>query len=66
VGEAKRRRELGLPPKAKKEKKSRTNENQSFFSRSSINKLRSQFPAAPFVSTALVLLVLQFSFWLNS
>ena len=58
MGEAKRRRELGLPPKTKKEKKTRTNEIQFSWSQFSINKLKSQYPVAPFVTTALFLLVL--------
>ena len=66
MGEAKRRRELGLPPKAKKEKKTKTSENQFSLSKFSINKLKSQYPAAPFVATALSLLVLQWGFSLNS
>ena len=66
MGEAKRRRELGLAPKAKKEKKTRTNEIQFLWSQFSINKLKSQYPAAPFVTTALFLLVLQWGFSLNS
>ena len=64
MGEAKRRRELGLPPKAKK--KTRTNEIQFPWSQFSFNKLKSQYPAAPFVTTALFLLVLQLGFSLNS
>ena len=66
MGEAKRRRELGLPPKAKKEKKTRTNESQFSWSQFSINKLKSQYPAAPIVTTALFLLVIQWGFSLNS
>ena len=66
MGEAKRRKEHGLPPKAKKEKKTRTNEIQFLWSQFSINKLKSQCPAAPFVTTALFLLVLQWGFSLNS
>ena len=66
MGEAKRRRELGLPPKAKKEKKTRTNESQFTWSQFSINKLKSKYPAAPFVTTALVFICLQFGFSLNS
>ena len=65
MGEAKRRKELGLPPKAKKEMKTRT-KNKSSSSQFSINNLRSNYPAAPFVTTALVLLALQFGFSLNS
>ena len=53
MGEAKRRRELGLPPKAKKEKRTRTNKSQFSWSQFSINKLKSQYPAAPFVTTGL-------------
>ncbi len=66
MGEAKRRRELGLPPKVKKEKETKTNESQFSLSQFSINKLKSQYPAAPFVTTALFLLVLQWGFSLNS
>ena len=66
MGEVKRRRELGLPPKAKKEKKTRTNESQFFLSEFSINKLKNQYPAAPFVTTALFLFILQWGFSLNS
>ena len=66
MGEAKRRRELGLPPKGKKEKKTSTNDDHFSFSKFSINKLKSQYPAAPFVATALVLIVLQWGFSLNS
>ena len=66
MGEAKRRRELGLPPKSKKEKKTRTNEKLFSWSQVSINKLKNQYPAAPFVATALVLIVLQLGFSLNS
>ena len=65
MGEAKRRRELGLPPKRKKENNSKTNEN-NFWSQFSINTLKKQYPAAPFVTTALVLTVLQWGFSLNS
>ena len=64
MGEAKRRRELGLPPKAKK--KTRTNEIKFSWSQFLINKLKIQYPAAPFVTTALFLLVLQWGFSLNS
>ena len=66
MGEAKRRRELGLPPKSKKEKKTKTNEKQFSWSQFSINKLKNQYPAASFVTTALVLIVLQWGFSLNS
>ena len=66
MGEAKRRRELGLPPKSKKEKKTKTNEKQFSWSQFSIDKLKNQYPAAPFVTTALVLIVLQWGFSLNS
>ena len=66
MGEAKRRRELGLPPKGKKEKKTSTNDDPFSFSKFSINKLKSHYPAAPFVVTALVLIVLQWGFSLNS
>ena len=63
MGEAKRRIELGLPPKAKKGKRTRTNESQFSWSQFSINKLKSQYPAAPFVTTALFLLVLHAFFY---
>ena len=66
MGEAKRRRELGLPPKGKKEKKTSTNDDHFSFSKFSIDKLKSKYPAAPFVATALVLIVLQWGFSLNS
>tara|TARA_B100000579_G_C22517253_1_gene704400 strand:+ start:57 stop:257 length:201 start_codon:yes stop_codon:yes gene_type:complete len=66
MGEAKRRRELGLPPKAKKENKTNTYDRPFSFSQLSINKLKSQYPAAPFVTTALVLVVLQWGLSLNS
>ena len=59
MGEAKRRKELGLPPKAKKERKTKPNENMIPWSQFSINKLKSQYPAAPIASTALFLIVLQ-------
>tara|TARA_Y100001968_G_C19357242_1_gene717858 strand:- start:1057 stop:1257 length:201 start_codon:yes stop_codon:yes gene_type:complete len=66
MGEAKRRRELGLPPKSKKEKKTRNNEIKFSLSQLSIIKLKNQYPAAPFVTTALFFLVLQWGFSLNS
>ena len=66
MGEAKRRKELGLPPKSKKEKRTKTNETKFSFSLFSIDKLKSYYPAAPFVTTALVLIVLQWAFSLNS
>ncbi len=65
MGEAKRRRELGLPPKVKKVRR-RTNESQFSWSQLSFNKLKNNYPAAPFVTTALLLLVLQLGFSLNS
>ena len=66
MGEAKRRRELGLPPKLKKENQTRTNESQLSWSQFSINKLKNQYPAAPFVTTTLILIALQWGFSLNS
>ena len=66
MGEAKRRRELGLPPKSKREKETKTNEKKFLWSQFSINKLKNQYPAAPFVTTALVLVVLQLGLSLNS
>ena len=69
MGEARRRRrrrELGLPPKTKREKKTKTNEKQFSWSQFSINKLKDQYPASPFVTTTLVLIVLQWGFSLNS
>tara|TARA_Y100001968_G_scaffold160047_1_gene146271 strand:- start:218 stop:418 length:201 start_codon:yes stop_codon:yes gene_type:complete len=65
MGEAKRRKELGLPPKSNKKLVSKSNQNIIPWSKASINKLKSQFPAAPFVTTALVLLILQMGFSLN-
>ena len=66
MGEAKRRKELGLPPKTNRELISKTNKNIIPWSKASIKKLKSQFPAAPFVTTALALLILQMGFSLNS
>ena len=66
MGEAKRRRELGLPPKSIRVKKTKTNGKQFSWSQFSFNKLKNQYPAAPFVTTALVLIVLQWGFSLNS
>ena len=66
MGEARRRRKLGLPPKTEKVSKSRTNKKPFSWSKASINKLKSQFPAAPFVTTALILLILQMGLSLNS
>tara|TARA_Y100001968_G_C19409266_1_gene745423 strand:+ start:953 stop:1153 length:201 start_codon:yes stop_codon:yes gene_type:complete len=66
MGEAKRRKELGLPPKVKKEEKTRKFNGQFSSSIFSINKLKSNYPAAPFVTTALVLIALQWGLSLNS
>ena len=66
MGEAKRRKELGLPPKSKKDNKKRANKRQLMSPLFSINKILSQYPAAPFVTTALVLIVLQWGISLNS
>tara|TARA_Y100001968_G_scaffold22047_1_gene17432 strand:- start:713 stop:913 length:201 start_codon:yes stop_codon:yes gene_type:complete len=66
MGEAKRRRDLGLPPKSKKEKKAKNNELQLSWSQFSINELKRMYPAAPLVFTALVLIVIQWGFSLNS
>ena len=66
MGEAKRRKAQGLPPKTKKARSSRTDKNNFLFSQVSFNKLKTQFPAAPFVTTALALIILQFGFSLNS
>ena len=66
MGEAKRRRELGLPPKAKKESKTKSRKNQFSWSQFSFNKLKSSYPAAPFVTTALIFVILQWGFSLNS
>ena len=65
MGEAKRRKELGLPPKGKKVNLG-TDKSKFSWSKFSISKLKSQFPAAPFVTTALVLIVLQWGLSLNS
>ena len=66
MGEAKRRRDLGLPPKGKEKNKTKTNDVQFLLSQFSIIKLKNQYPAAPFVTTALVLIILQWGFSLNS
>tara|TARA_B100000214_G_scaffold342748_1_gene290764 strand:+ start:480 stop:680 length:201 start_codon:yes stop_codon:yes gene_type:complete len=66
MGEAKRRRDLGLPPKNKKGKQTKAYEGKFSWSKTSINKLKSRYPAAPFVTTALILLALQLGFTLNS
>ena len=63
MGEAKRRKKLGLPPKTKKMTKAN---NDNFWSKLTFNKLKSQYPAAAFVTTALVLIVLQWKLTLNS
>ena len=65
MGEAKRRQKLGLPPKSNRKPESKANKNIITWSTISIKKLKSQFPAAPFVSTFLVLLILQLVFTLN-
>ena len=65
MGEAKRRKELGLAPKTNRGRKPKTNKNLIPRLKVSINKLKSQFPAAPFVTTALALLILQIGFSLN-
>ncbi len=65
MGEAKRRRELGLPPKEKNQKKLKAMKKFSW-SIFSVNKLKSDYPAAPFVTTALVLTLIQWGFSLNS
>tara|TARA_Y100001968_G_scaffold268132_1_gene258362 strand:+ start:78 stop:296 length:219 start_codon:yes stop_codon:yes gene_type:complete len=66
MGEAKRRKQLGLTPKSIIDKRTRKNESQFSWSQFTINKLKNQYPAAPFVTTALVLIVLQWGFTLNS
>ena len=66
MGEAKRRRELGSPPKSNKDKKKIIKSSQFSWSQLSINKLKIQYPAAPFVTTALVLVVLQLGFTFKS
>tara|TARA_Y100001968_G_C18876964_1_gene489867 strand:+ start:289 stop:489 length:201 start_codon:yes stop_codon:yes gene_type:complete len=66
MGEAKRRKELGLPPKANKKTKNKNIESNYLWSKFSVEKLKSQYPAAPFVTTALILSILQWGFTLNS
>jgi len=51
--------------KRKNEMESKANENKYSWSQISINKLKSQDPAAPFVTTTLVFIVLQWGFSLN-
>ena len=65
MGEAKRRKELGLPPKSNRERDSKTNKNIIWWSEISVKNLKSRFPAAPFVTTALALIILQMGFSLN-
>ena len=57
MGEAKRRKDLGLPPKSKKEKRTRIREGRLPWSQFSIDKLKSEYPAAPFVTIALFVIV---------
>tara|TARA_Y100001968_G_C18739766_1_gene428403 strand:+ start:225 stop:425 length:201 start_codon:yes stop_codon:yes gene_type:complete len=66
MGEAKRRRELGLPPKTKKIMKDKNNDKKFSLSHLSITSLKSKFPAAPFVTTALFLLALQWGLTIGS
>ena len=66
MGEAKRRRDLGLPPRSKREQRFSNNEHKFSWSQFSIEKLKNQYPAAPFVTTALVLIAIQWGFSLNS
>ena len=65
MGEAKRRRELGLPPRANKFKKVRSEKNLNSWSKLFEN-LKSQYPAAPFVTTSLILMILQWRLSINS
>ena len=65
MGEAKRRKELGLPPKSQQEK-SKLNGINFSLSQFSLNNLKSQYPAAPFVATALALIALQWGLSINS
>tara|TARA_B100000579_G_scaffold206778_1_gene168918 strand:+ start:18 stop:218 length:201 start_codon:yes stop_codon:yes gene_type:complete len=66
MGEAKRRQELGLPPKAKKVKKTNSDNKLFSLSKFSLQNLKRQFPAAPFVTTSLLLLILQWRLSINS
>jgi len=66
MGEAKRRKDLGLPPKVKKIKKIRSEESHFSLSQFSFENLKSQYPAAPFVTTSLFLLILQWRLTINS
>jgi len=61
-----RRRELGLPPKAKTERKQKNSENKFSLSRLSINRVKSEYTATPLVITALDFIVLQCGGSLNS
>tara|TARA_Y100001968_G_C19204268_1_gene641515 strand:+ start:70 stop:270 length:201 start_codon:yes stop_codon:yes gene_type:complete len=66
MGEAKRRKELGLPPKSKNKKKHNAKETILSWSKFYFGKFKNMYPAAPIVSTALFLLLLQWGFSLNS
>tara|TARA_B100000965_G_scaffold319281_1_gene280157 strand:- start:174 stop:371 length:198 start_codon:yes stop_codon:yes gene_type:complete len=65
MGEAKRRRDLGLPPKVKI-KKIRYEGSHFSWSQFSYENLKSHYPAAPFVTTSLFLLILQWRLTINS
>ena len=66
MGEAKRRKELGLPPKASKKKK--VSREEMLFSWSSwpTKYQMSRYPYAPIVTMALGLIFLAWGFELNS
>ena len=66
MGEAKRRKDLGLPPKALKEKKVSREERLFSWSPCPIKYQMSRYPYAPIVTMALGLIFLIWSFELNS
>ncbi len=69
MGEAKRRRELSLPPKLANAKKLKSpNKDQRIFSLLPwpTKNFRNYYPAAPFVTVLLVLIVVQIGFSINN
>jgi len=66
MGEAKRRKDLGLPPKALKEKKVSREERLFSWSPWPTKYQMSRYPCAPIVTMALGLIFLILGFELNS
>ena len=65
MGESKRRREIGLPHNEKIRNNLKTTDC-FFSSQFSINKFKNVYPAATFVTTALVLIIFQWGLSLTS